>query len=258
MSLQICSLYSGSSGNAFLIANGEDCLLIDGGKNCKRLCAAIAEAGHSPEEIKAILVTHEHCDHVSALPVFAKRYQIPIHAVRETADALLTMGISPALVIRHSVPFQVTVGCFSVTAFPTPHDSRASVGYRIEVVAEGESCKIGYATDMGELTETVEEHLTGCDYVILESNHDIDRLENGPYPYYLKKRIRGARGHLSNSDCAALAQRLAAAGTKRILLAHLSRENNTPELAYNATAVRLVGTDVALQVAAAEELTKLI
>ncbi len=258
MSLQICSLYSGSSGNAFLIANGGDCLLIDGGKNCKRLCAAIAEAGHSPEQIRAVLVTHEHCDHVSALPVFAKRYKIPIHAAHETADALLAAGISPALVIRHSVPFQVTVGCFSVTAFPTPHDSRASVGYRVEVNTGENACKIGYATDMGMLTETVEEHLTGCDYVILESNHDVERLENGPYPYYLKKRIRGARGHLSNADCATLAERLAAGGTKRILLAHLSRENNTPELAYNATAARLAGKDVVLQVAAAEELTKLI
>ena len=258
MSLHICSLYSGSSGNAFLIANGEDCLLIDGGKNCKRLCASIAACGYSPAQIRAVLVTHEHSDHISALPVFLKKYRIPVHAVGETAKALLAMRIDPALVVLHPAPFQVTIGCFSVTSFPTPHDSLASVGYRVEVDTGTEICKIGYATDIGMLTETIEMNLTGCEYVILESNHDIHRLETGPYPYYLKKRIRGERGHLSNADCALLAARLAESGTRRILLAHLSRENNTPELAYQTTAACLCGKNVVLRVAAAEEITELI
>ena len=258
MKLHICSLYSGSSGNSFLIAAGGDCILIDGGKNCKRLCAAITACGYSPEQVRAVLVTHEHSDHISALPVFLKKYRVPVHAIGGTARTLLAMGIDPALVVFHPEPFQETIGRFSVAAFPTPHDSLSSVGYRVEIDMGEEICKVGYATDMGILTETVEKNLTGCDLVILESNHDVDRLETGPYPYYLKKRIRGERGHLSNADCAALAERLAASGTKKILLAHLSRENNTPELAFAATAARLVGRDVILRVAAAEEITELI
>lgn len=258
MSLHIVSLYSGSSGNAFLIANGEECVLIDGGKNCKRLCACLAETGYSPAQVRAVLVTHEHCDHISALPVFLKRFGIPAHAVGETADALVASGVNPALVIPHSAPFCERIGCFSIAAFPTPHDSRASVGYRIETETEEGLCRIGYATDIGSLTDPIRENLTGCDYVILESNHDLDMLWNGAYPYPLKKRIAGARGHLSNTDCAAFAADLATRGTKRILLAHLSRENNTPELAYQTTAEQLSGKDVILRVAAPEKITELI
>ena len=258
MSLRIFSLYSGSSGNAFLIANGEDCILIDGGKNCKRLSAEICACGYLPEQIRAVFVTHEHSDHISALPVFAKRYRIFVHAVGKTADALAAAGVDPALMISHPAPFCESVGCFSVSAFPTPHDSRASVGYHVEVQTDEGVCKIGYATDMGMLTPAVEENLLGCDYVILESNHDIERLETGPYPYYLKKRIRGERGHLSNADCAAFAEKLADCGAKRIMLAHLSRENNTPALAYETTAARLRGKEVVLRVAAPEEITELV
>ncbi len=258
MSLRIFSLYSGSSGNSFLIANGGDCILIDGGKNCKRLAACICACGYSPADVRAVLVTHEHSDHISALPVFTRRYRIPVHAVGETAFALAAAGVDPALIVSHPAPFRETVGGFSVSAFPTPHDSRASVGYRVETETDEGVCKIGYATDMGVLTPTVEENLLGCDYVILESNHDIVRLETGPYPYYLKKRIRGERGHLSNADCAAFAEKLAGSGTRRILLAHLSRENNTPALAYETTAARLRGKDVILRVAAPEEITELI
>ena len=262
MNLRIFSLYSGSSGNAFLIANeradGTECILIDGGKNSKRLCACLAECGYSPEQIRAVLVTHEHCDHISALPVFTKRFRIPVHAVGDTAEALVLSGVNQELVISHSEPFRERIGGFFVTAFPTPHDSRASVGYRIETEIENGFCRIGYATDMGTLTDSVRENLTGCDYVILESNHDLDMLWNGRYPYPLKKRIAGARGHLSNADCAAFAAELAESGTKRILLAHLSRENNTPEFAYQATAEQLSGKDVLLRVAAPEKITELI
>lgn len=262
MSLHIFSLYSGSSGNSFLFANetaeGTNCILIDGGKNAKRLCAAIAECGYSPAQVRAVFVTHEHSDHISALPVFAKRNRVPVHAVGETAFALATAMVEPSLIISHPAVYQAEVGGFSISSFPTPHDSRASVGYRIEVETDAGVCKIGYATDMGMLTETVEENLLGCSYVILESNHDVERLMTGPYPYYLKKRIRGERGHLSNTDCAALAERLAESGTKKIMLAHLSRENNTPELAYHATAARLEGTDVELLVAAPEKVVQLL
>ena len=258
MSLHIYSLYSGSSGNAFLIANGEECLLIDGGKNCKRLCSCITACGHSPEQIKAVLVTHEHSDHISALPVFLKRNHIRAHAVLETAQAMRQAGVAPEWIVSHPLRYRETIGGFSVASFATPHDSLASVGYRIEVQTGDGICNIGYATDMGCLTEETEEYLTGCDYVILESNHDLDMLWNGEYPYFLKKRIGGKNGHLSNADCASLAGRLANSGTKGILLAHLSRENNTPDLARATTAASLAGTGTTLLVAAPEEITVLL
>lgn len=258
MKLQIFSLYSGSSGNAFLIGNGSDCLLIDGGKNCKRLCASILECGYTPEQVRAVLVTHEHSDHVSALPVFLKKYQIPAHAVGGTAETLLAMGIHPALVVFHPSAFQTAVGGFSVTAFSTPHDSLASVGYRVETMTDEGICRVGYATDMGKLTAEVEQNLTGCNYVILESNHDVEMLKNGGYPFFLKKRILGERGHLSNGDCASLAGRLAAGGTQKIMLAHLSRENNTPALALAATAGQVEGLPVEILVADPEKVTVLV
>ena len=233
--VRIVSLYSGSTGNAFLIEAGSTCLLIDAGKNAKKLCAALTDAGVALDSIRAIFITHEHSDHVSALPVFLKKHPLPVHVQRASAYKLANdPAVAPCLCLHAPLYTEEVDGGIRVTSFPTPHDSQGSLGYRIEVTDEnGAPIRIGYATDIGHVSDDVESALMGCDAVILESNHDPDLLMLGPYPYDLKRRIASRRGHLSNADSAALAARLCANGTKVLMLAHLSQENNTPDLAYD-------------------------
>ncbi len=232
--IRVHSLYSGSSGNAFLIRTQEGGILIDAGKNSKRLCEALAACNTSPDEIRAIFITHEHSDHIGALAVFLKKHPIPVHVLEKSAYALRNApSVAPCLRL-HKPLFEESVCGMKITSFPTPHDSAASVGYRIEIPAdEAKTVRIGYATDIGHVSDTVEEALTGCDAVILESNHDLELLRTGPYPEPLKARIRSRYGHLSNADSAAFAARLCGSGTKSLMLAHLSDENNEPTLAYD-------------------------
>jgi phosphoribosyl 1,2-cyclic phosphodiesterase len=150
------------------------------------------------------------------------------------------------------------VGEVTVKAFETPHDSRASVGYRFEFCDGDSTVCIGYATDIGHISPAIREGLTGCEAVVLESNHDVEMLMDGPYPYDLKLRIRGKRGHLSNRECADLAAELAGQGTTRFLLAHLSEENNHPDLAYDETFSALAGFDTTLRIASPNAVTMLV
>ena len=230
--IRIHSLYSGSTGNAFLIRSPKGCILIDAGKNCKKLCEALKACDTAPEEICAIFITHEHSDHIGALSVFLKKHPIPVHVLEKSAYALKAVpSVSPCLRL-HPPIFTEKIAGMRVTSFVTPHDSAASVGYHIEIPVGDRTVRIGYATDIGHVSNAVEHALTGCDAVILESNHDLEMLHTGPYPYQLKQRIASRYGHLSNADCAAFSARLCQAGTKSIMLAHLSQENNTPEAAF--------------------------
>lgn len=231
--LRVISLYSGSTGNSFLIEYNGNCILIDAGKSAKRLCMALSEVGVSPCSIRAILVTHEHSDHIQALPVFLKKHPIPVHLPIACAERLAREEHVVSLLHPHPPIYTEEICGLRVTSFPTPHDSRGSVGYRFEIPAEEKSFCIGYATDIGHVSCEVENGLIGCDAVILESNHDLEMLENGPYPYDLKKRIASRRGHLSNADSAAFAAKLCKTGTKKLMLAHLSQENNTPDIAFD-------------------------
>lgn len=230
-SIRIFSLYSGSTGNSFLIRSEEGCILIDAGKNAKKLCEALAETQTSPEEIRAILVTHEHSDHIGALKVFLKKFPIPVHILERSAYVLRNQPTVAPCLRLHPPLYTEEICGMKITSFPTPHDSEGSVGYRIEIPCAARPLTLGYATDIGHVSPTVEQSLLGCDAVILECNHDPEMLLTGPYPPPLKERIRSRYGHLSNFDCAALAARLCATGTKSLMLAHLSAENNTPTLA---------------------------
>lgn len=234
--IRLISLYSGSSGNAFLVLSPAGNLLIDGGKSACRLTDAIKGAGVSPENLSALLLTHEHDDHISALKVFLGRHPIPVYLPERSAYAFSCMEKVVPLLHPEPPCFSETLdGGIRVKAFPTLHDSKGSVGYRIEIpIAEGKSFSLGYATDLGRVTDDVKEGLFGCKVVVLESNHDRDMLWDGTYPYYLKRRIHSQGGHLSNEESAALASELVENGTGAIILAHLSRENNRPELAYEA------------------------
>ena len=258
--IRIISLYSGSTGNSFAIVSPSGTLLIDAGKNAKRLCGALSEVGINADDVGAILVTHEHTDHISALPVFLKKHPVPVHIACGCAYKLLPHPSVEPLLNMHPPIYEELICGMRVTSFPTPHDSRASVGYRIEIPdTDGNiAYRIGYATDIGYVTPEIEEGLSGCDAVILESNHDYDMLMTGPYPYDLKKRIASRRGHLSNPDSAALAARLCAKGTKKLMLAHLSQENNAPDLAYDECISAVGNADVSVFVAHPEIPTEML
>ena len=250
-SYRICTLFSGSKGNCTYIETAQSKILIDMGKNCKAVCAALQDIGVDPSSLDAVFITHEHRDHVDALPVFCKKYPLPIHIQRASAERLI--GAAPHLEdLIHTYPDAISccvrIGDVTVQAFRTPHDSRASVGYRLTM--DGDSpITIAYATDIGYITPEITQNLMGCESVVLESNHDPDMLMDGPYPYDLKLRIRGKKGHLSNEECATLAAQLYASGTKNILLAHLSEQNNTPRLAFHETFCAIADKQFNLRVA---------
>lgn len=251
---RLFTLYSGSDGNAAYLETPGARILIDAGKCTRTLTASLREVGVSPNELDAIFITHEHRDHIAALEVLTKRHPIPVHMLLKSAElfrATQPEALCACLVLHKQPDFTVTVGDVTVRAFPTMHDSRASVGYRFDLGG----VSIGYATDTGCVTEEMEAMLSGCETVVLESNHDEELLMSGPYPYELKLRIKSRRGHLCNRDAAALAVRLAESGTRHFLLAHLSEINNYPDIAYDETASALAGTGATIAVAAPDHVT---
>ena len=252
------SLYSGSRGNAFLLEANGVCILIDAGKSAKALCAAIQACGHQPEDISAVFITHEHSDHINALSVFLKKHPMPVHLPQACAYKLENdPAVAPHLIPHAPIHTEELGGGIRISSFPTPHDSRGSVGYRIEISTPDGEYRIGYATDIGYVTRDIAENLTGCHAVVLESNHDPDMLRDGPYPYDLKLRVASKRGHLSNPDSASFAAHLCENGTKSLMLAHLSQENNTPDTAYSEHLGQLANDGVCICVAEQDAVVEL-
>lgn len=257
---RIVALYSGSGGNSVYIRVGETAILIDAGKSTRTLCRSLTEIGADLSEIDAIFVTHDHHDHVSALEVLSKKRPIPIHMTNTSAAVFDRYCDSPVhqSLVRHDTEYEVTVGEMTIRSFRTPHDSRMSVGYRIEFLDEDGIHAFGVATDIGYVSEKIRQGLCGCEAVVLESNHDVEMLMKGPYPYELKKRIRSNRGHLSNADSAAFAAELAQGGTRAFLLAHLSEENNEPTLALEEATCAVSDPTVRIVVASPDCPTELL
>ncbi|MBR5538991.1 MAG: MBL fold metallo-hydrolase [Clostridia bacterium] len=228
--VSLVSLYSGSKGNSTYIRIGNDEILIDAGRSLRALSTALNSIGSDLARIKAIFITHEHSDHTSALEMLSKKHRIPIHITEVSAKKVLaTTRYAAQNLVCHPPLYEVEVGDIRIRSFPTPHDSDMSVGYTI-LSPDGD--KIGFATDIGHITNEIRENLLGSSAVVLESNHDAKMLRDGPYPAWLKTRINSPYGHLSNHDCAAFLPELAASGTKDVLLAHLSAENNSPAAAF--------------------------
>jgi len=258
---RFCTLYSGSGGNAAYLETPTARILIDAGKCARTLIGALKHIGVEMDSIDAIFVTHDHNDHVAALEVLAKKHPKPVHMLFKSAlryRATQPEALCKCFWLYEKAPFTAKVGEVTVTAFETPHDSRASVGYRFEFPDGEKTVRVGYATDIGHVSEALREGLTGCEAIVLESNHDVDMLMDGPYPYDLKLRIRGKRGHLSNRECADLAAELAGQGTTHFLLAHLSEENNHPDLAYDETFSALAGYETTLRIASPNAITMLV
>lgn len=224
------TLYSGSSGNSTLVRTENIALLVDMGGSCKRTLNALYALGCSARDIRAVLVTHEHSDHVAGLYVFLKNYPVPVYGSERTLEFLRRRSLVPdgtsLIPVAPHTPF--SIGDIAVESFQTCHDSEDCFGYRLRF--ENGEC-LAVATDLGCVTDDVYDTLCGCALVALESNYEDEMLIGGKYPYYLKARIRSRNGHLSNADCAACAARLAQQGTRRLVLMHLSRDNNTPEMA---------------------------
>lgn len=237
--MKISVFASGSGGNCTLLSDRDTHILIDAGISLRRLRQSLREADLDIRDIGGVLITHEHSDHVSGLKALLKSCGVPVYAPH-TVGARLCGMLPEAEDYLCVLPTgtERRVGGLRVRAFHTPHDTDESVGYRVE----GRGGVFALATDLGHVTDEVLEGLLGADTVLIESNHDPDMLRDGPYPVYLKRRILSDHGHLSNADCARLARQLAEAGTRTVILGHLSRENNRPELALAETGRLLEGS----------------
>ncbi|MBE6806604.1 MAG: MBL fold metallo-hydrolase [Ruminococcaceae bacterium] len=240
--LRYCSLFSGSSGNCTYVGTASGGLLIDVGVSARRISNALKEREIDPQSIRAVLLTHEHSDHVAGLRVLCKQYGWPVIASEGTLDALAEQNnINPEQRLFLLPKGQrLAVAGLQITPFDTPHDSRQCYGYRID---SDDGRSLAMTTDLGYMPQAVMDTILGCQFVHIESNHDPDMLMNGGYPYWLKQRIRGQGGHLSNQDCAAVLPDLLEAGATRMVLAHLSEHNNTPAIAQNCaeSALRAYG-----------------
>lgn len=237
--MKLCSIASGSSGNCIYIGNNNTNLLVDVGISGKRIESGLNGIDVDPRSIDGILITHEHTDHVSGLGVMARRYHIPIYATQETIYAVLqskNIGkISDSLFhsIEPDVSFEIKD--MVVNPFSISHDAVNPVCYTFE----SNGHKMGVATDLGKYDDYIISSLMGCEALLLEANHDINMLEVGSYPYYLKRRILGDKGHLSNTNSGKLICELLNDKLQCIFLGHLSKENNYPELAYETVKVEL-------------------
>lgn len=249
--IRFITLFSGSSGNCTLISGNDTNILIDAGVSCARICTALSQIGINPGMLDAILVTHEHSDHISGVRVLSKKFNIPVYATEKTIEAMNLYDVYShnIRVIEAAKAFEIRE--FEIFPFSIPHDAADPVGY--SVLAENKRYTV--ATDLGHISERLLKCLYRSDTVLLESNHDIQMLKNGRYSYPLKKRILSDLGHLSNDNAAWAATQLAMWGTCKIILGHLSGENNTPHLAYEAAYGMLekngaqIGGDVVLKVA---------
>lgn len=253
--ITVHTIASGSSGNAWLLSGGGVHLLLDAGVSCRRITLALRELGLEPADLDALCITHTHSDHIAGVQTLLKKTAFPIYSTERAQRELLWRFPQAEERLQQAelcTPF--SLGDLSVTAFPTSHDSPGACGYRFD----SEEGSVGLITDTGYVTDEAADILPGVDLCILEANHDVETLCSGPYPYSLKQRILGIQGHLSNEDSARFAVQLAESGASSIILAHLSRENNTPAMALSAVeqALSAAGLTPQLSVAPRDHLSE--
>lgn len=260
MTARFCSIASGSSGNCIYVGNESSGMLVDAGVSCKNILENLRNIGVCTESIKGILVTHEHSDHMKSIGAMSRKLKIPIYANSNTWQALDgAIGVVKAENIRiFETGKEFMIDDICVSPFSISHDAAEPVGYTFTF----DSKKLGLATDLGYFSQTVREALKGSAFVMLEANHDIEMLKVGSYPYFLKRRILGEFGHLSNEASGYAACELVSIGVKQIMLGHLSKENNFPQLAYETVRGILeekgiiVQKDVTLDVAPRSSISK--
>ncbi len=245
MELRFSPLFSGSSGNSIYVGCDDAHILVDAGMSGTRIVREMAQVGVDPRDLQAILVTHAHNDHIRGIGILSRKFNLPVYATEETwaemYGKLGSMSEGNLRVIRPEEDF--FIGSIDVMPFPTPHDAGGSVGYTFEL----DGAKLAVATDLGCVRDSWMKHVMGSDAVLLESNYDPNMLDAGPYPYDLKQRIKSRRGHLSNDDAGRAAVELIRGGARQIILGHLSKENNFPELAMRSMELYLQQAGIAPQ-----------
>jgi phosphoribosyl 1,2-cyclic phosphodiesterase len=229
--LRIAVLGSGSGGNAMVVESGPRRILVDAGFSCRELEQRLARVGVDPATLDALVLTHEHVDHVRGVERFARRHRLPVYATAGTLEGtrMRPETVRSATVLRSGEPCEVAG--FGVEPFSLPHDAREPVGLLIE---DGAGRRVGLAADLGTRSRLAWGRLAGVDVLVLETNHDLDMLRNGPYPWALKQRVAGRHGHLSNREAAEGLPELLSERLRWVVLYHLSRTNNLPALAAAA------------------------
>ena len=263
--MKLCSISSGSSGNCIYAGTDNSHILIDAGISGKKIEEGLNSIELKAEEMQGILITHEHSDHIKGVGVLARRYGIPIYATAGTIDYMVNNNclgkIDDSLFHVICPEREFSIGDLNITAISTSHDAADPVSYMIKKQEKS----MAILTDLGTYDDSLVDKLQGLDVLLLEANHDVHMLQAGGYPYYLKRRILGDKGHLSNERSGQLLGRLLHDNFKHVLLGHLSQENNFPELAYETVKLEVTlgsnpykGTDFPMQVARRDEVSPLI
>ncbi len=239
MALFVTSLNTGSNGNCFYIGNNEEAILVDVGLSCKETELRLHRLSLSMSKVKAIFISHEHSDHIRGLPVIAKKYQLPVYITQPTLIGG-RQQIQHHLVKSFSAYLPVEIGNLKITAFPKKHDAVEPHSFIICC----NDVTVGVFTDIGDHCEHVINNFKLCNAAFLEANYDDDMLENGRYPYFLKNRIRGSHGHLSNKQALALFMTYKSVHMSHLFLSHLSKDNNCPDLVHQLFNTHANGTEI--------------
>ena len=236
--VRVTVLASGSKGNSTIVASSCTRILVDAGLSCRETVKRLRASGEDPAALSAILITHEHVDHIAGLRVLAEKFEIPVYMTGPTHRAWFQMMRHEAKACERQLKdlarlefFEAGrkfhIGDVAITPFTIPHDAADPVGFTFQV----EGVKLGFATDLGYMPASVRQHLRGCDGLIVESNHDLEMLRTGPYPWSVKQRVMSRVGHLSNEALAEFLTSDYDGGAAFLVLAHLSEQNNNPEIA---------------------------
>ena len=241
--MRLCSIASGSSGNCIYVGTDDTHVIIDAGISGKRIEEGLNKIGLKTDELDAVLLTHEHSDHIASVGVLARKYGIPMYATRGTIEGIMKQkylgAIDPSLFNEIAAYNDFEIKDICVKPIEVSHDANEPVAYRLE----SGKASVGVCTDLGTYTDRIIEGFSGLDALFLEANHDVNMLQVGKYPYVLKQRILSDRGHLSNENCGRLLCRLLHDDMRSIMLGHLSAENNLAELAYEAVRLEIMMDD---------------